>query len=123
MICQPCQDNQHDQCPNGTRCDCQHRIRNSDYESYAQKSVASIKANRPDQPDWVFAAGVDAEAGEFMSAYLRYTGTVRRSGTLADVAGELADVVLCAYRAACVLGIDLPTAIETKIDVEDQRGF
>lgn len=32
MICQPCRDQTHGQCPGGTRCDCQHRTEDNQRE-------------------------------------------------------------------------------------------
>ena len=90
---------------------------------YAATSVHHIREIFPGQPDWLFVMGVAAEAGEMVSAYLRYTGKVRRLGTREDIAGELADTVLTSYRAADVLEIDLDKAIAANIDKEQHRGW
>lgn len=47
------------------------------------------------------------EAGEVVGAYRRYTGQARRTGTVADVAAELADVVITSYVTAHEIGMDL----------------
>ena len=63
------------------------------------------------------------ETGEFAEAYARYAGMARRSGTLEDVAQELADVVITAYIAARVIGIDLDQAWHAKAQVVLSRGW
>jgi NTP pyrophosphatase (non-canonical NTP hydrolase) len=63
------------------------------------------------------------EAGEFVGAFRRWAGLARRTGTWAEMAAELADVVISAYTAADVLGIDLGAAITAKADVIMSRGW
>ncbi|MGH3882889.1 MAG: hypothetical protein ACRDRC_05730 [Pseudonocardiaceae bacterium] len=63
------------------------------------------------------------EAGETVGALRRYLGVARRTGTLDDVATELADVVITAYTTAHRLGIDLPAAIDTKTQIIFSRGW
>ncbi len=62
------------------------------------------------------------EAGEAQGAGLRYLGMTRRAGTREELAEELADVVITAYRAAHVFGIDLDAAIESKAEKVFARG-
>jgi NTP pyrophosphatase (non-canonical NTP hydrolase) len=66
---------------------------------------------------------VAEEAGEFVGAYRRAAGLARRPGPWTDVRAELADVVITAYVAATVLGIDLDTAISHKLAVIHTRGW
>lgn len=63
------------------------------------------------------------EAGEFVGAYRRATGQARRTGTVADVHAELADVVITAYVTAHEMGFDLDAAIAAKLDVVFTRGW
>ena len=63
------------------------------------------------------------EAGEFVGAYRRWAGMARRTGSWTDVEAELADVVITAYLAAHVLGIDLDGACHHKAQVIATRGW
>jgi NTP pyrophosphatase (non-canonical NTP hydrolase) len=63
------------------------------------------------------------ETGEFVGAYRRWAGLARRAGTWEDVTAELADVVISAYAAANVLGIDLDAAWRAKARVILTRGW
>jgi NTP pyrophosphatase (non-canonical NTP hydrolase) len=63
------------------------------------------------------------EAGEFVGAYRRYAGMARRTGPWSDVEAELADVVITAYVNAEVMGIDLDSAITSKLGVVFSRGW
>lgn len=67
--------------------------------------------------------GLAEEAGEFTAAYRRWAGLARRPGTWHDVQAELADVVLCAYVTAAVLGIDLDAAWRAKAATVFTRGW
>lgn len=63
------------------------------------------------------------EAGEFAAAARRYMGMARRTGTKRDVETELADVVITAFVAANVFGIDLKTAVDKKLQVIFNRSW
>lgn len=63
------------------------------------------------------------ECGEFVGAFRRWSGQARRQGSFEDVRAELADVVITAFVAAEVLGVDLEKAIEAKADVVFSRGW
>lgn len=63
------------------------------------------------------------EAGEAVGALRRYLGVARRSGTLGELEGELADVVLAAYMLAHYVGSDLDTAILRKAEKIFTRGW
>lgn len=63
------------------------------------------------------------EAGELVGAYRRYAGKARRSGTLGEVEGELADVLITASILAVLLGIDIEGAVDNKLKVIYSRGW
>lgn len=63
------------------------------------------------------------ESGEAVGAVLRYLNMTRRTGTLADVAEELADVVVCAATLAEAMGIDLERAVIDKSEKVMKRGW
>lgn len=63
------------------------------------------------------------ETGEFVGAYRRWAGLARRNGDWADVEAELADVVITAYVAANLLGIDLEAAWRAKAEIVMTRGW
>lgn len=63
------------------------------------------------------------ETGEVAGALRRYLGLARRTGTLTEVAAELADSLIALYVMAHYLGIDLDTAVTNKADVIFARGF
>jgi phosphoribosyl-ATP pyrophosphohydrolase len=65
-------------------------------------------------PRWAQVLNVAEEAGEFTGAFRRWSGNARRKGTLAEVAEELADVVIAAFVAAAHLDVDLDDAIAAK---------
>jgi len=69
------------------------------------------------------ALALAEEVGEFAGAYRRAAGHARRTGDWSDVAAELADVLITAWVAAAVLGIDLDTAWRTKAAVILTRGW
>lgn len=62
-----------------------------------------------------------SEVGEFVGAYLRWTGQARRHGLQIDVEHELADVVVTAYVIAHILNIDLDFAAAEKLAIVYQR--
>ncbi|MGH3985934.1 MAG: MazG nucleotide pyrophosphohydrolase domain-containing protein [Pseudonocardiaceae bacterium] len=63
------------------------------------------------------------EAGEVVAALRRYLGLARRTGTLKDVADELADLYLTVFITAHYLGVDVDDAVEDKAVVLFARGF
>lgn len=63
------------------------------------------------------------EAGELVGAYRRYTGKARRNGSLAEVEGEVADVLIGTAILAACLGIDIDKAVEDKAAVIFSRGW
>jgi NTP pyrophosphatase (non-canonical NTP hydrolase) len=62
------------------------------------------------------------EVGEAVQAYRRATGRARSTAPWSAVAEELADVVIVAYVTAEITGIDLDTAIKTKLAAIEARG-
>jgi NTP pyrophosphatase (non-canonical NTP hydrolase) len=67
--------------------------------------------------------GVGEEAGEFVGAFRRYMGWARRSGSFAEMAEELADVVIMSWVAANYLGVDLTQEIDKKAEKIRTRGW
>lgn len=63
------------------------------------------------------------EAGEFISAYRRYQGWARRSGTEAEIALELADVIISSFTCAAALHIDIVKALRDKLTTVYERGW
>lgn len=92
-------------------------------EKCALEMVKSIEIEFPEQPDWRFVTGMAEEVGEFVGSYNRYTNTSRRVGNFDELQLELADVVFTAYMAACVLGIDLESALIRKWNIIMTRGW
>lgn len=62
------------------------------------------------------------EAGETMGAALRFLDMTRLPGTHPELARELADVVITAYRVAQVLNVNLDAAITAKAENEELDG-
>ncbi len=63
------------------------------------------------------------EAGEAQGAALRLMGMTRRTGDTAELAEELADVVITALTVAQMFGIDMESAIRLKAEKVFARGF
>jgi NTP pyrophosphatase (non-canonical NTP hydrolase) len=85
----------------------------------AIRFLASIKQ----PPTWAQALNVAGEAGEFAEAFRRYSGNARRTGSLEDVAQELADVIISATCMALMLGLHPDGIVSDKWDVIMSRGF
>lgn len=71
----------------------------------------------------VQALCVAEEAGELVGAYRRYSGKARRIGHLADVAEEIADVLIVTAVFAYQLGVDIESAVRDKLAVIYSRGW
>lgn len=89
----------------------------------AAHNVAKIREVFHDQPAWRFVTGVAEEAGEFVGAFNKWSGTSRQTGTQDEMAKELADVILTAYMAAEVLGINLDEWVQRKAAIMNERGW
>jgi NTP pyrophosphatase (non-canonical NTP hydrolase) len=63
------------------------------------------------------------EVGEFVGAFRRFKGMARRNGSFAEMAEELADVIIAAFITAVVLDINLPAEINYKLDLIFSRGM
>jgi NTP pyrophosphatase (non-canonical NTP hydrolase) len=63
------------------------------------------------------------ETGEFVGAVRRHYGMARRTGSFSDVEAELADVVITAFVTAHTMGIDLESALRSKLDIVYTRGW
>jgi NTP pyrophosphatase (non-canonical NTP hydrolase) len=96
----------------------------SDLKDLAAENTKKIRENFPDNDLAIQQVLCLAEeAGEFVGAYRRWAGMARRTGPWGDVKAELADVVITAYVAANVLGIDLDAAWREKAAVVMSRGW
>jgi NTP pyrophosphatase (non-canonical NTP hydrolase) len=58
----------------------------------------------------VQAICVGEEAGELLGAYRRWAGKARRTGTLAEVSQEIADMLIVTGVFAVMMGIDIEEA-------------
>lgn len=63
------------------------------------------------------------EAGEVVGAYRRYAKKARRTGTLAEVRDEIADVIIVTAIFAEMLDLDLTDAVNRKLQVIYSRGW
>lgn len=63
------------------------------------------------------------EVGEFVGAYRRWSGAARRAGSWAEVADELADVLITAWVVAAALDLDLDDAWRAKAERVLARGW
>jgi NTP pyrophosphatase (non-canonical NTP hydrolase) len=95
----------------------------TNHQGIARRLVAEIRKVFPDQPDWRFVTGVAEETGEFVGAFNKFSGTSRQVSSHRKMAAELADVVIAAYMAAEVLGIDLNSEVTCKAEIMSARGW
>ena len=65
-----------------------------------ERLVAALRTHFPANGSDRYVMGVAEEAGEFVGAYLRWSGQSRRTGTREEMAEELADVVVTVFAAA-----------------------
>ena len=99
-----------------------------DLRAIARKLQWDLSQNRPpgvtvDNQIETQALCFAEEAGELVGAYRRYAGKARRKGTLQEVEGEVADVLITATILAELLGIDIEGAVENKLQVIYSRGW
>jgi len=85
----------------------------------ANRRPAITDANQLD----VQALCVAEEAGELVGAYRRWAGKARRTGTLADLEDEVADVLIVTAMFAERTGIDINDAITRKLTTIYRRGW
>jgi NTP pyrophosphatase (non-canonical NTP hydrolase) len=71
----------------------------------------------------VQALCVAEEAGELVGAYRRWAGKARRSGTLAELTDEVADLLIVTAVFAERAGIDLDAAVAGKLEKIYARGW
>jgi len=69
------------------------------------------------------AVEVTRAAGRLTGAYRRYSGAARRTGTIREVADEIADVLIVTAGLAHRLGIDIDAAVQDKLRVIYARGW
>jgi NTP pyrophosphatase (non-canonical NTP hydrolase) len=102
-----------------------HRVSTGDLRQHAATIADQLRRHGFDPAT---AAGrqvlaLAEECGEFVGAYRRWSGQARRTGTRAEMAAELADVVLVAFVTAEELGVDLDTEITAKLADMFTRGW
>jgi NTP pyrophosphatase (non-canonical NTP hydrolase) len=100
----------------------------ADLRQIARRLRRDLDANRrPGLADFNLldfqALGVAEEAGELVGAYRRWSGRARRTGTLAELQDEVADVLIVTAVFAERAGIDLNAAIAAKLTVIYSRGW
>jgi NTP pyrophosphatase (non-canonical NTP hydrolase) len=94
----------------------------------ARRLQRDLRANRrpgitdANQLD-VQALCVAEEAGELVGAYRRWAGKARRTGALADLEDEVADVLIVTAVFAGRAGIDINAAVARKVAVIYRRGW
>jgi NTP pyrophosphatase (non-canonical NTP hydrolase) len=97
-------------------------------QALAAKLQRDLAANRRDAMNDDNALDIQAlcvaeEAGEVVGAYRRYSGKARRSGTLQEVADEIADVLIVTAIFAVMLHIDINDAVQWKLRKIYSRGW
>lgn len=63
------------------------------------------------------------EVGEFVGEARRYMGHARRAGDFGSLSSELADVIIAAYVAGEVFGIDIETEVGKRLRTIYTRGW
>jgi NTP pyrophosphatase (non-canonical NTP hydrolase) len=86
----------------------------SDPETVAHNWLARLAAEAVPLPEWWHVLKLSEETGEAVRAWFRVRGLAREPAPPAELAEELADVVITAYGLAELLGLDLPAAIGAK---------
>lgn len=99
-----------------------------DLQQIARELQDHLKANRREAMNDSNALDIQAlcvaeEAGELVGAYRRWAGKARRTGTLAEVEAELADVLIVTAIFAEVIGIDIDKAVSAKLEKIYSRGW
>jgi NTP pyrophosphatase (non-canonical NTP hydrolase) len=83
---------------------------------------ANLRDGEP-SPLELHALQVAEEAGEAVGAYRRYSGTARRSGTLGELAKELADVLISTACFARRAGLSTEDIVGEKLTEIYARGW
>lgn len=86
-----------------------------------RRRVAQYFSEDDEQPRQV--ACFMEEAGEFVGAWRRYYGWARRGGNLGEVSLEWADVIIAAFIAAEVIGIDPLKSLDAALEKIYTRGW
>ena len=105
--------------PPGEPADLAQIARQLQQDLRANRRPAITDANQLD----VQALCVAEEAGELVGAYRRWAGKARRTGTLADLEDEVADVLIVTAMFAERTGIDINGAITRKLTTIYRRGW
>lgn len=96
-----------------------------DLQQIATDLLKALEENRPDHEHDAQIAVVclAEEVGELASAWRRWAGKARRSGTFEEMEAELADVLIVAASFAVRAGIDIDRAVQKKLDTIYSRGW
>lgn len=86
----------------------------ADPQTAAHNWLARLTAEGGTMPEWWHVLKLAEEAGEAVRSWLRLRGLAREHAEPAELAGELADVVITAFVVAELRGLDLPQAIGVK---------
>jgi NTP pyrophosphatase (non-canonical NTP hydrolase) len=105
--------------PPGEPADLAQIARQLQQDLRANRRPAITDANQLD----VQALCVAEEAGELVGAYRRWAGKARRTGTLADLEDEVADVLIVTAVFAERAGIDINDVITRKLTRIYRRGW
>lgn len=95
----------------------------SDLKEAAHVIMAMCYANGAGGTEQAQIMALAEETGEFVGAMRRWRGLARRRGTEQDAQAELADVIISAYAMADVMGWDVETLVEAKLDKILSRGW
>lgn len=96
-----------------------------DLQRIASDLLEALEENRPDHEHDAQIAVVclAEEVGELASAWRRWAGKARRTGTFEEMEAELADVLIVAASFAVRTGIDIDKAVSTKLETIYSRGW
>jgi NTP pyrophosphatase (non-canonical NTP hydrolase) len=94
----------------------------------AKALQSALEKNRRDAMNDENALDIQAlcvaeEAGELVGAYRRWAGKARRTGTLEELAHEIADLLIVTAIFAEMTGIDINRAIDDKLRIIWSRGW
>lgn len=94
------------------------------YNELAQRALIELERQFPGMDlrlERVIKLG--EEAGEAAGAALRCMDMTRRTGSIAELGEELADVIITAYCIAALFDIDVEHSVFTKAEKVFLRGF
>jgi NTP pyrophosphatase (non-canonical NTP hydrolase) len=95
----------------------------AEWQEAAEEIMARCAGNNAGGTEQAQIMALAEETGEFVGAMRRWRGMARRNGTEAEAQAELADVVISAFGMADVMGWNLETLVEAKLDKIFNRGW